>query len=99
MDKKWKILVAIIVAWIIISFVGSDGKSYCSDGSTTSSSGRGTCSWHGGQGSQFEKKVVRYITIITVGFWFWNFFIRRVNVVQQSYLSLCRAQYFWSKRK
>jgi hypothetical protein len=66
---RLKILVAIFVAYIAATVIVSDGRRYCADGTTTNSSGRGTCSWHGGYGTQQEKKVVNWATLAVLGAW------------------------------
>jgi hypothetical protein len=56
--RRWLVLGGLVVVWFAATLVASDGRRYCRDGSTTSSSGRGTCSWHKGQGIQPEKRIV-----------------------------------------
>lgn len=69
MKRKWKFLIAIFIIFQLSSCLISDGKRYCRDGSITFSSGRGTCSWHGGKGAQPEKRVLWWIFVSSVGLW------------------------------
>lgn len=54
----------------------SDGRSYCRDGTITYSSGKGTCSWHKGQGMQPEKKPILYISLFLLLCWAGYFYAR-----------------------
>lgn len=76
MKLKWKVLIGIIAVWFIATLVVSDGKRYCSDGTKTSSSGPGTCSWHGGKGDQPEKRIANYILLAALGLWAYTSFFR-----------------------
>ncbi len=76
MHCKWKVLIALTCGLFAGSIVVSDGRSYCRDGSTTRSSGRGACSWHGGQGMQPAKRVVFWVYVASVGVWAYFSFIR-----------------------
>jgi len=77
MEIKWKILIALICLWMTASFMVDDGRNYCMDGTTTNSTGRGTCSHHGGKGVQPEKKPFLYAFIVGVGIWGWYFYWRK----------------------
>ena len=76
MKLTWKVLIGIIMVWLVATLVISDGNRYCSDGTTTLSSGSGTCSWHGGKGSQPEKKIANYILLAVLGVWAYASFFR-----------------------
>lgn len=76
MKPTWKVLIGIITVWFVATLVVSDGNRYCSDGTTTLSSGRGTCSWHGGQGNQPEKIIANYIFLAALGVWAYASFFR-----------------------
>jgi Topoisomerase DNA binding C4 zinc finger len=76
MRLKWKILIFLFCTWIVGNILVSDGRSYCSDGSTTYSSGRGTCSWHGGQGMQREKRYLWWAFVASLGIWGYFSFLR-----------------------
>ena len=76
MSTKWRILTAVVVCWIAATLLLSDGKRYCRDGTTTSSSGRGTCSWHGGRGTQRELKYLDRAFLLILASWSYYFFIR-----------------------
>lgn len=41
-------LTALVAAVVTFGFVSPSNAAYCNDGSISSSSGKGTCSWHGG---------------------------------------------------
>lgn len=79
MNISWKVLIGIIAVWFVTTLVISDGRRYCSDGSTTSSSGSGTCSWHGGQGSQPAKTIANYVLLGALGVWAYVSFFRRAR--------------------
>jgi hypothetical protein len=68
-EKKWFAFIAILIFWFGGYFIVSDGKRYCGDGSTTYSTGRGTCSWHNGQAMQPGKKYILWISIILLIVW------------------------------
>lgn len=74
MGRKWKILLVIVGIYVIASFIVSDGRRYCSDGTTTTSRGRGTCSWHGGVGMQPEKRILWWVFLASVGVWAYRCF-------------------------
>ena len=76
MHRKWKILIAIFATYLLATFIVSDGKKYCRDGSITYSSGRGTCSWHRGQGTQPAKQVVWWVFVGALGVWGYHSFLR-----------------------
>lgn len=76
MNFTWKVLIGIITVWFVATLVISDGKRYCSDGTTTYSSGSGTCSWHGGKGSQPAKKIANYLFFAALGVWVYISFFR-----------------------
>lgn len=69
MNLTWKVLIGILVVWLAATLVISDGNRYCSDGTTTLSSGSGTCSWHGGKGQQPEKRIANYIFLAALAVW------------------------------
>ena len=48
MVKKKIMLTALVAAVVTFGFVAPSNAAYCNDGSISSSSGKGTCSWHGG---------------------------------------------------
>lgn len=76
MKLTWKVLIGIITVWFVATLVVSDGNRYCSDGTTTLSSGPGTCSWHGGKGNQPEKRIANYILLAALGVWAYASFFR-----------------------
>lgn len=76
MPTKWKVLVALFAFWLVADFAVSDGKKYCRDGTTTSSSGRGTCAWHKGQSVQPARRAVGWIFCVGLGGWIYFSFLR-----------------------
>jgi hypothetical protein len=75
MSVKWRVLIGIFLCWIGTTFWLGDGKRYCNDGSTTNSSARGTCSWHGGQGTQPALKILNRVFFASLTAWgYFSFF-------------------------
>lgn len=76
MQKKWIILFIIFVFWFTGYALVSDGNNYCRDGTITYSTGRGTCSWHHGQGMQPAKKIILFISLLMLVCWWLYFYAR-----------------------
>lgn len=80
MKTKWKVLIVICCLNMAALFIVDDGRNYCMDGTTTSSTGRGTCSHHGGKGTQPEKIPISFAFLVGVGIWGWHFCWKERNV-------------------
>lgn len=73
-NVRWYVLAGIFVAWVIASNLISNGLTYCVDGTWSSSSGRGTCSWHHGVGISPSHLAMDIGFLVALVLW-WRYFL------------------------